>query len=57
MPFKSPEQEMAIKMKDPALWKKWVNKYGHATGWFAYLEKNRKGKSNGKKEKKAKTRP
>ena len=38
MPFKSKKQEIAMRIKAPKVWKKWVDKYGH------YKPKKKKGK-------------
>ena len=42
MPFKSCDQEMAMKIHAPEVWKQWVQEYGHAKGWDEY--KKRKAK-------------
>jgi len=39
VPFKNAAQEMALKINDPTLWKRWVKKYGHAPGWAEYQKR------------------
>ena len=50
MPFKSAEQEMAMKINAPAVWKEWVKKYGHHPG-FKTLEHNAAKKAANTKKK------
>jgi len=39
MPFKSVKQEMAMKINAPAVWRKWVKRYGHAPGYQAAVKR------------------
>lgn len=42
MPFKTAEQEIAMQINAPKVWKRWVKKYGHHPGYFAKLHKKLK---------------
>jgi len=45
MPFKSVKQERYMQINRPALWKRWVKKYGHHPGYAAAVKKGkRKGR-------------
>lgn len=35
MPFKGVKHEAFMMINKPTIWKRWVNKYGHAKGWAA----------------------
>lgn len=59
MPFKSVKQEMYLRRNNPALWREWVKKYGHAPGYQAAVNRTakkaaatrkRKGGRTGKKK-------
>ena len=53
MPFRSPEQEIWMRINKPTLWRKWKKKYGSTPQLNSFLEKEgrRKRKINRSRKK------
>ncbi len=51
MPFKSPKQQIYMKIHHPEIHDRWVEEYGNAPGLSDYLKRVKKNKKRGKKMK------
>jgi len=54
MPFASAKQEYYMMINETSTWKRWVKKYGHASGWEKYKKSRAKKAAKTRKRKKNK---
>lgn len=54
MPWKSAKQEVYMQINHPSIWKEWVKKYGHASGYYELIRRKKRRKKRKKKTSKRK---